>query len=155
MPFQIHALPAEDFAPLFALDDDALTARRAQRVTVAETPGYPCRISLADAEVGETIILLNHCCHDADTPYRATHAIFVRPGVATARPAPDEVPEALARRLLSLRAFDAKGMMRTADVVDGGDLGPALDAMLAAPEIAEVAIHHAKQGCYAARATRV
>lgn len=45
-------------------------------------------------------------------------------------------------------------MMRTADVVDGTDLAAALPRMFSDPEIAVVHIHNAKQGCFAASATR-
>jgi len=154
MPFQIHALPAEPFAPLFALDDAALHARGARRVTADESPGYPCRVSLADALVGETLVLTRFEHQPADTPYRASHAIFVREGAVRARPGVDEIPDALVTRLLSLRAFDARDFLVAAEVVDGGALGPALEALLADPLVGYVHLHHAKQGCYAARATR-
>jgi hypothetical protein len=46
-------------------------------------------------------------------------------------------------------------MIVAADLVDGKDLGPALDWLLADPAAAYVQIHYAKFGCYAARADRV
>ncbi|MGB0799278.1 MAG: DUF1203 domain-containing protein, partial [Planktomarina sp.] len=76
MSFQIDALPAIDFAPLFKLSDDELAARNAVRMTVTEYPGTPCRISLEDAQIGEDVILLNHAHLLAASPYAATHAIF-------------------------------------------------------------------------------
>ncbi len=154
MTFRIHALPAEDFADLHRLSDAELASRNARRITADASPGYPCRVSLADAEPGETLILLNHVSMPAETPFRASHAIFVRENAETATPEPGTVPEVLARRLLSIRAFGADHMMKNADVVDGADLGPALDAIFADPKIAEVHIHNAKLGCFAARATR-
>lgn len=155
MTFRIHALPHEAFAPLFDLDDVALRRARARRVTVDSDPGYPCRVSLEDARVGETVILVNHTSMPAETPFRATFGIFVRKGAATAHPEPDEVPDAIARRLLSFRAFDAEGMLRDADVAEGTDAAAMIGTMLANPEIAEIHLHHARQGCYAARATRI
>lgn len=152
--FQIRALPAEDFAPLHALCDADLAARGACRVTARESPGYPCRVSLAEAAPGERLLLLNHVSQPANSPYRAAHAIYVREGAETAHPAPGEVPEVLRRRLLSARAFDARGMMRDAEVVEGTGLASLLERLLADPETQEVHIHNAKRGCYAARATR-
>ena len=43
--FQIHALQAAQFTPLFGLSDDELAAQRACRITVDAKPGYPCRVS--------------------------------------------------------------------------------------------------------------
>jgi len=154
MSFQISALDHRQFAGLFALSDSELAQRRAVRQTATEKPGFPCRVSLADAELGEELILVNHEHQPGDSPYRATHAVFVRKGVEQARPAPGEVPEVLARRMLSLRAFDGQDMMVAADLVDGKELAPALERLLADPAAAYVHIHYAKPGCYAARADR-
>ena len=154
MSFRIHALPAAAFEALFGRSDDELAARGVLRRTVDAAPGYPCRVSLADAAVGETVLLLNYEHQSARTPYRASHAIFVREGAVQAHPAPGEVPEALARRLLSVRAFDAGDMMVEADVVDGSVLAPRLAQMLADLAVAYVHLHHARQGCYAAHAVR-
>jgi len=49
MSFRILGLPANQFAPLFALSDQELAARRAvRRIADARKPGYPCRVSLTD-----------------------------------------------------------------------------------------------------------
>jgi hypothetical protein len=65
------------------------------------------------------------------------------------------VPDALARRLLSLRAYDAQGLMRSADVVDGRALA-ARAARLFADDAAVVVVHvhHARPGCFACRIER-
>ena len=78
MSFQIHALPAEPFQELFTLSDQELAGVRASRMIADARPGYPCRVSLADAEPGETVILVNYEHQAADSPYRSAHAIFVR-----------------------------------------------------------------------------
>src|SRR5476649_2663358 len=119
MNFKITALGHEQFAPLFSLPDDKLTDFRAVRRTATTKPGFPCRVSLADAEVGDLLILVNYAHQDAPSPYHASHAIFVREGVKQAHPAMDEVPELLRSRMLSLRAFDAEGMIVAADLCDG------------------------------------
>ena len=154
MPFQIHALPAAPFRPLFALDDAALQARRARRERVLESPGTPCRVSLEDARVGETVLLVNHCHLPTDSPYRASHAIYVREGVAQARPGAGEVPAAISTRLISVRLFDAGDMMVGADVVEGAALDGVLAAALSDPAVRYVHLHYARPGCFAALATR-
>ena len=116
MSFRIHALPLEPFAPLFALSDDALRAHGARRVVADGRPVYPCRVSLRDAAEGERLVLLHHEHQSADTPYRAAGPIYVREAARVATPQVDEVPQLLRSRLLSLRAYDTRGMMVWADV---------------------------------------
>ena len=154
MPFQIHALPADAFAAMFALSDDDLAQRNARRMVVQSNPGTPCRVSLADAELGETVILLNYQHQPAASPYQASHAIFVREGAAQARPAADDVPEVLRRRLISLRLFDENHMMLDADVVQGDALALALTAAFANDAVRYAHLHYAKPGCFAASVTR-
>ncbi len=154
MSFQIHALSPAPFAPLFAMSDDELRNLRATRMTVDAKPGYPCRVSLADADIGETVILVNFEHQPADSPYRASHAIFVREHAGQAFPAAGSVPGALASRLISVRAFDDKHFLVNADVVDGSRLSESIPAMFQDPEVAYLHLHHAKPGCFAARVTR-
>jgi hypothetical protein len=154
MSFQISALEADRFEALFALSDERLAEHLAVRVTATSKPGFPCRVSLADAEVGEELLLVNHQHLTEATPFRATYAIYVRKGAARARPAVGEVPEQLRTRTLALRAFDAAGMLVAADLAEGTALEPTLERLLAEPEAAYVHIHYAKPGCYAARADR-
>lgn len=155
MTFQINPLPKSDFDGLFDLTDEELSKRRAFRVTARTYPGYPCRISLADAEIGEDLILLNYQHLAGSSPYAASHAIYVRKDVQEAWPAPGEVPEVLSRRLLSVRGFDAQDLIAVADVIEGVDLKAKLDEMFADPAIVFVDVHNAMPGCFAARATRV
>ncbi|WGH77764.1 DUF1203 domain-containing protein [Jannaschia ovalis] len=154
MAFRIHPLPAAPFADLFVLEDGALAARNARRVTVTEKPGAPCRISLEDAEPGEDVLLVNHMHLDAASPYRACHAIYVRRGVAPARPARGAVPDSIASRYLALRALDADGMIRDAALTPGAEAAETLERFLSDPMVEQVHIYYAARGCYAARATR-
>jgi hypothetical protein len=152
MTFQIQALPTENFAPLFALDDAALTAQNAIRVTAHSDSGYPCRVSLTDVPAGTELILLNHAHLDIASPYASRHAIYVSKVAAQATPAPDTVPDMLASRTLSVRAFDQAGLMADADVVAGDALSGMLADYFAKPQIAWVDIHSAARGCFLARA---
>jgi hypothetical protein len=154
MTFQIHALDPAQFAPLFALSDAELAALHMVRNTCATTPGSPCRVSLADAAVGDTLLLLGHEHLSVASPYRSSHAIFVREGAVQMRPAPGEVPPMIAQRLISARAFDASGMMTAADVLEGSAVAVMLQNWIAEPGIAHVDLHTARQGCFLARAFR-
>ncbi len=154
MSFQIHALSPAQFEPLFALSDGELAKVRAARMIVDAKPGYPCRVSLAEAEIGETVILVNFEHQSADSPYRAAHAIYVRENAEQAFPDVGAIPAVLETRLISIRSFDDKHYMADADVVDGTRLSDSIPAMLEDPGVAYLHLHNAKRGCFAARVTR-
>lgn len=155
MSFVVSGLAVEPFKPLFALSDEALAERRIVRRTVDAPQGFPCRITLQDAPVGETVLLLNYEHQPADTPYRASHAIYVREGEHATRREVDAIPPALAvRPHISLRAFDAAGMMVAAELAPGSALTPVIEGLLARPETAYLHAHYAGMGCYAARIDR-
>jgi hypothetical protein len=154
MSFRISALPTARFKPLFALSDEELATRGAMRRIVDKCPGFPCRVSLVDAQVGEVVLLTNYEHQTASSPYRASHAIFVRENAREARPEVGEVPQVLRSRLLSVRGFDENGMMIDADVVDGRAIEPSIERLLANGTISYLHLHNAKPGCYAARVDR-
>lgn len=154
MSFRISGLPLDQFSPLFALSNDELARHGAVRKIADERPGFPCRVSLQDAAVGESLILLNYEHLPVASPYRSSHAIYVREAGQEAMLAVDEVPELLRIRLLSLRAFDRDGMMRAADVVHGSAVEPVIEQMLADHKVEYLHVHNAKPGCYAARVER-
>src|SRR5216684_1397733 len=100
MSFRSTGLPAEEFAPLFALSDAELAARGAvRRIADARTPGYPCRVSLTDSAPGDELLLVNYEHHPVDSPYRMRFAIYVRKGEET-YDGVGEVPEQLRIRTL-------------------------------------------------------
>jgi hypothetical protein len=154
MSFRITGLDPAPFVPLYGLSDAALAARGARRVVADSDFGFPDRVELRDAAAGERLLLLNYTHQPADTPYRASHAIFVREGAESACDMVDAVPRALRVRPISLRAFDAGHSMVDADLVDGAALPELVARFLADPEVAYLHAHYAKRGCYAARIER-
>ena len=154
MSFQVSGLSREQFAPLFGLSDAELATRDIVRRTADKAPGFPCRVSLMDALPGETLLLLNFEHLAVASPYRSRHAIFVRENAVPAQVAPGVVPESLRQRLLSVRAFDGRGMMLDADVVNGREVDGVLVSMLAKQEVEFLHVHNAKHGCFAARVDR-
>jgi hypothetical protein len=151
--FIVSALPAEPFAHLFELSDDELGARRAVRRVVDKQPGVPCRVSLRDVAIGETVVLVHYEHLPVESPFRASHAIYVS-RAERARPAPNEVPLVLRSRLLSVRAFDTAGMLVDADACEGGAVEAVARRLLSDPRAGYLHVHFAKPGCYAARVDR-
>jgi len=154
MHFRITGLPAEQFAPLFALSDEELEARGAvRRMADSRTPGYPCRISLTDAREGDELLLVNYEHHAVHSPYRMRFAIYVRKGEET-YDAIDQVPEQLRIRTLAVRSFDKAGMMLGWQLVEGRELESAIERLLVDANAAYLHVHFAAAGCYAARVER-
>jgi hypothetical protein len=154
MDFRITGLPSARFSHLFGLPDAELSRHRARRYTCDEKPGFPCRVTLEDAEPGESVLLVNFEHLPVDSPYRASHAIYVR---ERDRPSFDEVnaiPPALLPRLLAVRGFDTDGMMLAAEVVEGRALLPLVAQFFANDRIAYLHAHFARRGCFAARIDR-
>ena len=154
MSFQIVPLPLEPFAPLFALDDAALGALGARRYVADRQPGFPCRVSLADATPGERVVLVPYAHQDADSPYRASGPIFVRENAQPITLEVGAVPELLRSRILSVRAYDADALMVGADVVDGRELEVVIARMIADSRVASLHVHYARPGCFACRVER-
>ena len=153
MTYRINGLEPAPFAPLFELDEAELETLGMTRMAV-DSPTFPCRISLRDCDIGDEVILLNHVSHDGMNPYRATHAIFVSKSATEAAEYVDAIPPALDRRILSLRSFDAAGMMIDAALVQPGEADPAIRKLLANPAADHVDAHNAIRGCFAARIER-
>jgi hypothetical protein len=154
MSFQVSGLRVAQFAPLFGLSDAELAKQDVLRHRASTSPGFPCRVSLRDARVGETLLLLNFEHLAVASPYRSRHAIYVREYAEEAQIAVDEIPQVLRLRLLSLRAFDSSGMLLDADVVDGHDVEPVIERMLRQTGVEYLHVHNAKPGCFAARVDR-
>jgi hypothetical protein len=152
--FRVVALAAEAFAPLWSLDDEELGARGMRRIVADSKPGSPCRVSLVDAEPGERLLLLNFAHHDVSTPYRSSGPILVRENAVTAHPAVNEIPDMLRSRLLSLRAYGARGMLVDSDIAEGGALDARLAELFADPRVAYVHLHNARPGCFNCRVER-
>jgi hypothetical protein len=153
MSFRIAGLDPAEFADVLSLSAADLAARGVQPVVVDDHPGAPCRISLDDAAIGETVLLLNYDHQPAQTPYRQQGPIFIR---ANARrfSAVDEIPPALKRRTLSLRGFDAGHMMVEAELTPGVEAGDVARRMFANANVAYIHAHYATRGCFAAMIER-
>ena len=154
MCFRALGLPLSPFEPLFALSDAELAERGMTRMVVNEKPGFPCRVTLEDAELGEHVILLPFEHQPAHSPYRSSGAIFVREQAAKTFDAVDVVPPVLRGRMLSLRGYDAQDCMVDADVVSGDAVEEAIERFFTRDDVRYIHVHNAKRGCFACRIER-
>jgi len=153
--FRLVGLSPESFESFFAMSDDELSALGVRRVVADEAVGFPCRVSLADADVGDELLLLPFDHLLTRSPYRASGPIFVRRGARQAVLEPGVIPAYVARRWMSARAYDADDMMIAADVCDGSDVRGVIERFIADPAVAFVHLHNAKRGCFSCRVERV
>lgn len=152
--FRIVGLPLAQFGPLFSLNDNELAQKGARRVIVDAKPGFPCRVSLQDAEIGENVILVPFTHHDVDSPYRASGPIFVRERANEAQPATGEIPDVVLIRTMSVRAYDDNGMMVNGEVVPGRELKSRIEELFANPKLSYLHLHNAGAGCYSCKVER-
>lgn len=153
--YVVTGLPLEPFAPLFGLSDEALAARGVIRRVVDSPVGFPSRVELEDAQVGDTVLLLNYEHQPAKTPFQASHAIFVNEKASGTRRTVNELPGALAARdAVSLRAFRQDGMMIDADFAPNGEIEATISRFFANPDVAYLHAHTVGWGCYLARIDR-
>jgi hypothetical protein len=152
--FRILGLPSGKFEGLFDRSDAELHSIGARRMVVREKPGTPCRVSLVDAEIGETVVLVPFVHHDVASPYRASGPIFVRRAAMQATLPAGEVPRMLRHRLLSLRGYDTNAMMVHADVVNGTELEAAIGRAFHAENVQYLHVHNARPGCFNCRVDR-
>lgn len=153
--FQIEAIDYSEVKHLFQLSDEELSEVNAVRTIADKKPGYPCRVSLQDAEVGEEVILFPYMHHDVKSPYQSAGPIFVRKNVETVQLKINEIPVMLNHRLLSLRAYDADSMIVKSEVIEGKILAEAIEYFLSNHQVEYIHVHNAKPGCYNCKIKRV
>ncbi len=124
------------------------------RVRATGTPGFPCRVTLEDAEPGEELLLFNHVSHDVDSPYRSSYAIYARPGAKVAARYRDAIPPIFAGRPLGMRAFGIDAMLKTARLAMPGEADSMIRQLFELEDVAYIDVHNAAHGCFAARVER-
>lgn len=153
--FQLSGLPEQPFVPLFEHSDQRLSELGVRRVIADSKPGYPCRVSLADAEIGDELLLLSFAHLASSSPYRASGPVYVRRGARRCVLPPGEVPEYVRLRLISIRAYDQADLMIAADVCEGDQVRGRIERCFDDPAVAYLHLHNARRGCYSCRVDRV
>ncbi|MEL6656611.1 MAG: DUF1203 domain-containing protein [Bacteroidota bacterium] len=148
IPFQVVGLPITLLEELNTLSIEERQLRGIQKCTVDAKPGYPCRLSLADAEVGEEVFLLPYKHHSVDSPYQAAGPIYIRTEGGAAALPPNKLPKMLGHRFLSLRVYDKDAMMIGAQTLKGTALAETIQKIFSVPAAAYIQVHNAGPGCY-------
>jgi hypothetical protein len=152
--FRLVGLPSDPFAALFGLSVAQLSERNARRVFAASKPGYPCRVSLADADIGDELLLLPFEHQPASLPYKSSGPIFVRKAAVPVQIEAGVVPDYVRTRLISVRAYDAGHLMTDATVCAGTEAATAIQTMFARDDVAYIHLHNANRGCFSCAVER-
>lgn len=146
--FQFQSLDKDLFSHYFQLTSSQLKSIGAYLFESDECPCYPCRVSLIDAKVGESVLAINFEHLAAESPYRSSGPIFVRANSETMKMVHNEVPAMLRHRLLSVRGYSADNLMIKADTVAGEELENILSEQLADEIVQYIHVHNAGPGCF-------
>lgn len=154
--FRVSGISAHLVDDLRRLSDDELRSRRVVRRVVDNKPGFPCRVTLEDAEVGETVLLLNYEHLPGQSPYRSVGPIFVRESASQSYSETNEIPGVLRvpGRLFSMRAYDHEDMLVGAEVIESPEIEDSLQRLFIDARVAYIHVHNAGPGCYACRIDR-
>jgi Protein of unknown function (DUF1203) len=152
--FQLVGIPPHQFSPLFALSESQLAQRNARRVIATTNPGYPCRVSLVDAQVGEELLLLPYQHQPGSSPYQASGPIFVRRLAEQAALEAGVIPDYVQTRLISIRAYDVNHLMIDAEVCAGSAIELTIQKMFKNDAAAYIHLHYANRGCFACTVIR-
>lgn len=140
---------------LFKLSDEELFSKGIVKMIVDNKPGYPCRVSLKDAEIGEEVMLFQFKHHNTNSPYASSGPIYVRKNAKKANLKINEIPEMLYERKQSLRAYSKNGMMISAINVEKENIKKQIDFFFDNTEISYIQIHNANPGCYNCQVNKI
>jgi len=146
--FLTMALDHNIFTKYFTMSVNELESHDAYLFVADENPCYPCRVSLQDAKVGETVLAIPYEHHPVKGPYKSTGPIFVRKNAKTKLLSVNEIPKMLRHRLLSVRGYSSQSLMIEGDAVVGEGLEAVLTKQFLNSDVEYIHIHNAGPGCF-------
>jgi hypothetical protein len=154
--FRVSGIPADVIEQMRLLTDDELKKQRAVRRIVDARPGFPCRVTLEDAEIGESVLLFNFEHLPGPSPYRSVGPIYVRESASKTYSKINEIPEVLrvADRVFSVRAYDETDLLVEAEVIKSVEIDGVIQRLFANASTAYIHVHYAGPGCYSCRIDR-
>ena len=153
-PFEIVPLPASvaERVRRSRRDDHGNTQLE---TTIASTnPGYPCRVCLRDAEIGESLLLFSYSAFKRPHPSWSVGPVFIHANDCAPSSDRREVPLQLRIRLLALRSYDDADQMVGCDLVEGAQLEELVERLFEDPLAQYIHVHNARAGCFACRIDR-
>jgi hypothetical protein len=152
--FRIVAID-NNYNELFKLTEKELADKSMIKMIVDQKPGYPCRVTLEDAEVGEEVLLFPFEYHKTKSPYKASGPIFIRKNTLKATLEINKIPEMLFKRNQTLRAYDKNGIMINAISPETSELKKGIETLFSNSIASYIQIHNTNPGCYNCQVNRV
>ena len=153
--FKITGIQKDEIQDLLNLNGQELLEKGISTITVDEKPGFPCRISLVDADIGEKVLAFSYEHHRVKSPYQSSGPIFLRTNAKTANLKKNEIPKMLIHRLLSLRIYDEQAMMIDARTLKGEYLKDNIQEIFANEKAKYIHVHNSSPGCYNCQINRI
>lgn len=152
--WHLSGVDHRQFEHFVEMGDSELAARGIVRCVATQDQGFPCRVSLVDARVGDELLLLPYTHLACNSPYQASGPVFIRRQAVRCVLPPGVVPPYVHRRQISVRAYDAAATMLSGQVCEGSEVAAALDQLFDDPLVHQVHLHNAGRGCFSCRAER-
>ena len=136
--------------------DDRGNALR--RMTATDDSGFPCRVCLRCAEVGEEVLLGSYDLPRPRGIYWTPSPVFIHAEACVPYVADGALPEIVRRNtIVSVRAYDAQDMVLydLGRIGCGSDIDDALATALDDPRTVFVNIHTARPGCMLCRVEKL
>lgn len=122
--------------------------------TVQPDDGAPCRHCLQDAVAGEQVALASYSPFEGPGPYNERGPVFVHTHDCT-RPTPSsDVPAIVAKRLVAVRAYNAKEEIIVSDLTQGTEAPALIERFLRDDATAFLHVRAARNGCFLCRVDR-
>jgi hypothetical protein len=125
-----------------------------ETVIADANPGYPCRLSLLDAQEGEELYLFSHSPFSAANAYRETGPVFIRKNAIPADLKINELPEVALARSVVVRAYDGAGSMLAARPVESGEVATTIREFFSDKAVENVHLRAIASGCFLCSARR-
>ena len=152
--FIVCALEDNQFSQYFDLPEEKLTELGAYLFVADQSPCYPCRVSLIDAEVGENVLAISYEHHVENSAYRSSGPIFVRQTAQTVELDKNEIPQVFNNRLLSVRGYNGSNLMIEAETAVRDDIQATLFRFFDNSDVHYIHVHNAGPGCFSCSVKR-
>ena len=105
---------------------------------------------MRDAEIGESLILVNHITINGQTPYAASHAIFILEGAEKTLLCFKRNSEGNASQAFVFTGFDHDNIIVDATLAEGDSIKFDIQKLFQLPQVEKIHAHYALRGCFAA-----
>jgi len=144
--FRIDPIPAARLEAMRRTGTD--DAGEPLRPFGTDEPGAPLRCCLREAEAAERLVLIAYRPDGTAGAYREIGPVYVHADACDGYEPTTDYPTGFRHRQQVFRAYDTKGRIADAVLVDGAEAEVAIDKFLADPAIVTVHSRNVLYGCY-------